>query len=87
MEELKHLADFVTDSTAFSKATAKSARYDKAIRLLQQREFVTDSEMANVFRMKEGSGSFRMFKTRLRKRLMSALLIRLCHQDFLLPIM
>lgn len=73
MEELKILAQYVTDNRRRSN-TEKSKRYELAQEFLRDSNKLTDEELSKSLGMKAGETRFRMFKSRLRKKLIHSML-------------
>src|SRR4051812_41094982 len=73
MEELKILAQYVTDNRRRTN-TDKSKRYDLAQEFLKTSNKLTDDELGRILEMKPQETRFRMFKSRLRKKLLQSML-------------
>lgn len=73
MEELKILAQYVTDNRR-RPYTEKAKRYELAQEFLRDSHKLTDEELGKLLQMKPGEARFRMFKSRLRKKLLHAML-------------
>lgn len=73
MLELKTLAQYVTDGRR-KPDNERLKRYESAIEFLKSSPRVSDSELGVLLDMNPRKASFRMFKSRLRKRLLQQML-------------
>jgi hypothetical protein len=73
MDELRALARFVTDNRR-KPDSQKAWRYNEAIDYLRSSRMLTDEGLAEMLQMNPGETRFRMFKSRLRKKLLNSML-------------